>query len=101
MPVSNMLLSGSVRADDTGTMTRAKSNGLVEMSECIFYIYTGTFPLTLAFLTRVIFTRVKHPCHSLRRCLRASLKAMTELAFMCQSSLLARAVNFRLNRLGS
>jgi hypothetical protein len=70
MPVSNMSLSGSVRADDTGTLTRAKSQGLVEMSECIFYIYTGTFPLTLTFLTRVIFTRVKHPCHLVRHCLR-------------------------------
>jgi hypothetical protein len=91
MPVSNMPLSGSVRADDTGTMTRAKSQGLVEMSECIFYIYTGTFPLTLAFPARVKFTRVKHPCHLHRHCLRASLKAMTELVFMCQSSLLALA----------
>jgi hypothetical protein len=76
--VSNVPLSGSVRADDMGTMTRAKSQGLVEMSECIFYIYTGTFPLTLAFLTRVKFTRVKHPCHLLRHCLRDSLNAVIQ-----------------------
>jgi hypothetical protein len=99
MPVSFMPLSGSVRTDDTGTLTRAKSQGLVEMSECIFYIYTGTFRLTLAFPARVKFTRVKHPCHLHRHCLRASLKAAIEPALLCRNPLQARAprpVNFRL-----
>jgi hypothetical protein len=89
MSVSFMCLSGSVRADDTGAMTRAKSQGLVEMYECIFYIYTGTFPLTLAFPTRVKFTRVKHPCHLLRHCLSTSLNAVIEPAVVCRSSLQA------------
>ena len=89
MPVSFMPLSGSVRTDDTGTLTRAKSQGLEEMSERIFYIYTGTFPLTLTFSIRVKFTRVKHPCHLLRHCLSTSLNAVIEPAVVCRSSLQA------------
>jgi hypothetical protein len=63
-----MPVSSSVGADDTGSLTRVKFPIFVGCSKCIFLTPPDSSPVTLAFFTRVRFTRVIHPCHLHKHC---------------------------------
>jgi hypothetical protein len=63
-----MPVSSSVGADDTGSLTRVKFPIFIGCSKCIFLTPPDSFPVTLAFFTRVKFTRVIHPCHLHKHC---------------------------------